>query len=443
MPAGFANLALRCGLTAALWVPFALQAQGDVVRQSRELLSQGNPAAAFQILSDAEVQQAGDIEFDLALGAAANAAGEFTRAIIALERVLAVQPGNERARAELGRALFGVGDHKAARQLLSESQRQGLTSVAGEPVEQMLHAIDRVDAEGKSSARGYLEASGGWDSNINSAPGVSSVAVPAYGGSVLAVDPAGAQKKGAFAAFGGGASGRWVLGPRASLIGSINLRRQDFNGANTALRNAAADMNAGYAYRVERHEFSLAAQAGKYWIGGQTVRNVIGLAGEWTYRFDGFHQVNTYVQTGRLMYPGQKIADANRHVVGFTFASLSRGGTWTYGGAYAGAENTINDGADHLGHHLVGARGGMQMPLSASLGIFVAAGWERRRYGGRDPLFLMGRRDSQINLSGGASWVPFPLWRVTPQFALAKTESTVPLARYRKHAISIVVRRDL
>jgi tetratricopeptide (TPR) repeat protein len=442
MSGGFIVTAKRCGITAALGAVLSLNAQTDVIRQSQDLLSQGKPADAFKLLSDAEVQQAGDIEFDLALGAAANAAGEFTRAIIALERVLAVQPGNERARAELGRALYGVGDHKGAKQLLSESRQQGLTAIAGEPVEQMLHAIDRVEAEGKSSARAYLEATAGWDSNINSAPGVSSVAVPAYGGSVLAIDPAGAQKKGAFASFGAGASGRYVLGPRASVIGSVSVRRQDFTGVNSALRNASADMSVGYAYRVERNEFSLAGQIGTYSIGSDTVRDYIGIAGEWTYRFDGFRQVNTYIQSGRLKYPQQRIADANRHVAGFTFAHLSTKGTWTYGGAYAGTEDTLDSSADHLGHKLFGARGGMQMPLTASLGLFVAAGWERRRYGGRDPLFLTSRRDTQLNFSGGASWVPVPGWRLTPQVALAKTDSSVPLARYRKHALSVVVRRE-
>jgi tetratricopeptide (TPR) repeat protein len=436
------STAVKCGFATALWVSLGLHAQTEIISQSRTLLSQGQNSAAFELLSGAEVQFAGDIEFDIALGAAANAAGEFTRAILALERVLAVQPGNERARAELGRALYGVGDHRGARKLLSESQQKGLTAIAGEPVEQMLHAIDRVEADGRSNARGYVEASAGWDSNINSAPGVSSVAVPAYGGSVLAVDPAGAQRKGAYASLGAGASGRYVLGPRTSLLGSFGIRRQDFGGGNSSQRNANADVTLGFAYRVERHEISVAAQAGRYFIGGDVVRDYVGLAGEWTYRFDGFRQLNTYVQTGRLKYPTQRVADADRHVVGMTFAHLSSKGSWTYGGAYAGVEKTLDGSFEQLGHHLAGVRGGLQMPIGASLGLFVAAGWERRRYGGRDPLFLTGRRDSQVNFSGGVSWVPAPSWRVTPQFIYARTGSNIPLARYNKHAISVVVRRE-
>ena len=49
-------------------------------------------------------ERAGDPAFDYALGIAALDSGRYGEAIIALQRVLAVQPGNAQARAELARA---------------------------------------------------------------------------------------------------------------------------------------------------------------------------------------------------------------------------------------------------------------------------------------------------------------------------------------------------
>lgn len=424
---------------AALTVVLAVHAQTAVVRQTQEA---GKTSLEFESLAEQEPVKAGDPEFDLALGIAANEAGHFTRALIALERLIAVQPGNPRARAEMGRALYGVGDHKAARRLLAESREKGFTAVAGETIDQLLHAIDRVEAEGRSSAKGYVEATAGWDGNINSAPGLSNVAVPAYGGSILAVDPSGTKKKGGYGAWTGGASGRLVLGPRLSLIATGVARRQDFARANRELGNWQVDLAGGLSYRIERDEYTLVVQTGTYAIDSDRVRDQVGLVGEWTYRFDGFRQFNAYFQTGRLKYPGANQADANRHVLGFTYAHLSPKGVWAYGGAYAGVEKAVTAGFDHLGHNLAGLRAGVQFPIADSVGGFVAAGFERRGYRGTDPLFLAVRGDRQFNASAGLSWVPTGGWRVTPQVSWARTLSNVPLARYQKLAASIAVRRE-
>jgi hypothetical protein len=423
-------------------IALACNAQTAIVQETNEPAATGTAQQQFDRLSAQEPEKAGDPAFDLAFAIAANEAGQFTRAIMALERVLAAQPGNERARAEMGRALYGVGDHKGARALLSESKEKGFTAVAGETIDQLLHAIDRVEAEGRSSAKGYVEATAGWDSNINSAPGVSNVAVPAYGGSILAVDPAGTRKKGWYGAWTAGASGRLVLGPRLSLIATGIGRRQDFARDNTAQSNWQIDLSGGLSYRVERDEYSLVFQGGTYAIDNDRVRDHSGLVGEWTYRYDGFRQFNLYFQTGRLTYPQSHSADVNRHVVGFSYAHLTPSGLWAYGGAYVGVENTVNAGFEHLGHHLTGVRGGVQLPIAEALGAFMATGWESRRYGGTDPLFLAQRRDNQFNVSAGLSWVPNPSWRVTPQLLWARASSTLPLARYHKFAASVAVRRE-
>lgn len=96
-------------LMSAAWFSAALagavHAEADVlVRESLTLVEQGKAQQAFDRLAAVEAERAGDPDFDTVLGIAANDTGQFTRAVFALERVLTVQPGNSRARAELGRA---------------------------------------------------------------------------------------------------------------------------------------------------------------------------------------------------------------------------------------------------------------------------------------------------------------------------------------------------
>ncbi len=69
-----------------------------------------DPQGAFALLDPLEIARAGESAFDYLLGIAALDSGHVTRAIFALERVLAVQPQNNLARAEIARAYLIAGE---------------------------------------------------------------------------------------------------------------------------------------------------------------------------------------------------------------------------------------------------------------------------------------------------------------------------------------------
>ncbi|MBC7620364.1 MAG: tetratricopeptide repeat protein, partial [Candidatus Saccharibacteria bacterium] len=120
-------LRVRLILVSALLLSGPALAEVDaLVRESVALVEQGKPHEAFVRLAAVETQRAGDPDFDTVLGIAANDSGQFTRAVFALERALTIQPGNARARAELGRALFALKDNLAARQVLQEAKRENI-----------------------------------------------------------------------------------------------------------------------------------------------------------------------------------------------------------------------------------------------------------------------------------------------------------------------------
>ena len=71
--------------------------------------------ARYATLAEQQTSKAGDAAFDYQLGLAAIDAGRYGEAVIALQRVLAVEPGNAPARAELARAYALAGDIDTAR----------------------------------------------------------------------------------------------------------------------------------------------------------------------------------------------------------------------------------------------------------------------------------------------------------------------------------------
>ena len=430
-------------MSAGLLCSVSAMAEMDaLVKSALEMVQKGQAAQAFEQLSAQEDKRAGDPDFDTALGIAANETTQYTRAIFALERVLSVQPDNARARAELARALFAVGDTKAARTLLNQTRAQGVPADVGRTIDQFIQAIDKVEADAQSNYKVYAEAGFGYDSNINSGPASSSVAVPVLGGLVLALNPSGIKTSAAYATLGAGLSGRMNLAPRWSLVGNAGVSTRLHGGGNSAVNSDQWDINIGPSYTVEPNEFSLVAQSGSTRVNNTTLRTQNGFIGEWNYRGDAASQLGTYIQRSRLHYPSQTARDADRTVLGTSYSQPFKGGIVAFGGIYAGTEEVRDSTVPHLGHRLWGLRGGIQKTLSDDLSLQFGVSHENRTFAGTDPIFLVVREDAQTNFSLGAAWKPAKSWRVIPLLTFTRSASNIAINDYSKTTLSVTARRE-
>ncbi len=413
----------------------------DLVRQARTLIEKGQAKQAFDLLEPQEARRAGDPDFDTTLGIAANDSAQHTRAVFALERVLSVQPENARARAELGRALFSVGDLQGSRKVLLETKQANIPAEAAATIDQFLQAIDRSEAAVKSSIKFYVETSLGHDSNINGGPGNALVAVPAFGGLVFTLNAANVSTADTYGTLGAGLSARHVVDPRWSLLANLSVNARE-HAKSSAFDNFQVDGNVGASYRYDKHEFTAAVQAGTYYVNSSRVRDQSGLVGEWTYRPNGENQWSSYLQIGTLSYPTQSSRNANRTVLGTSYATGFSSGLVVFGGAYAGTEKQKLASVPHLGHRLYGIRTGAQLPVSEFVSAFASFNYENRKYGGPDPLFLVRRQDNQYNVNVGLNWVPAKSWKVTPQLSLTSVNSNVAISDFQRATLGVTVRKD-
>jgi outer membrane protein len=412
------------------------------VREATEAIAAKQARKAFDLLSPLESTRAGDADFDLALGIAANESGQFARAIFALERVLALQPSNARARAELARAMFAVGDNANARKLLEETKAEGVPESVGQTIDEFLQAIDKVDEQGRSSIKLYVESGLGYDSNVNSGSSSNSFAVPALGGLVFTLLPSGQKTNASYFHLGAGISGRANLAPRWSLIGGFNASTRKHGNDASEFNIDQLDASGGLSYREERHEISGVLNLGNTAIDGSTLRKMLGLTGEWTYRPDGRRQWGTYLQVSNLDYPTQQLRNARRTVLGTSYARQYDDKMLTYAGVYLGEEQQDDELFPQLGHQLLGLRVGLQMPLSQKWSLFASLAFERRKYGGADPLFLVTRQDKQLDLSMGFNWAIANKWSLKPQLSYNRSSSNIVVNDSSKYSLSVMARRD-
>lgn len=437
------RMRLLCGLLLSLaMLPPAHAVVDAVVREALSLTETGRAREAYDRLEPLEAQRAGDPDFDTVFGIAANLVGEHARAILALERVMVVQPGNTRARAELGRAMFAAGDPKSARKLLDEAKGQGVPADVASTIDQFLRAIERADAERQSTVRGHVEVNGGADTNASTGPGSANVAVPLFGGVVnFTLNPANVKQHSNFLGGAAGVNLRHVIDSRLSLIGGVS-GSQRWYARSSAFNNTQLALNGGLSYRSGKDDYSAVFVHDSYLLRGTTVRIQNGLIAEWTNRRDQSSQMGAYAQVSRLSYPGARFRDATRLVLGGSYAQMLRSDLVAYGGLYLGQENALTNGRDDQGHRLQGLRLGGQLTLNEAWSLFAGATFEHRKYDAPHVTFLTVRSDNQWSLNLGGSWTGIRNWRITPQLSYTDLKSNIPINAYDRTQISVTARYE-
>ncbi|MFN3333086.1 MAG: tetratricopeptide repeat protein, partial [Caldilinea sp.] len=173
-------VALNVFAFAAMATPAAAQSESDL-QQAMVQLRSGQADAAYATLKAMETKGAGNQDYDLALGLAALESGRHGEAIIAFQRILAQNPGNARAQAELARAYAAAGDIDTA--------RAEFATVRGDPsipdpvrnrIDGLVRNMDRQIAGGAAELSGYVVFEGGRDSNINTATDATSITLPLF-----------------------------------------------------------------------------------------------------------------------------------------------------------------------------------------------------------------------------------------------------------------------
>ncbi|MGA7595029.1 MAG: tetratricopeptide repeat protein [Gallionella sp.] len=434
--ANIQNNVIKAGATAEAG------ARQKLLQDAAKLINSGKAADAYALLAPQQTNLAGDPDYDYLLGIAALDSGKPNEAIFALERVLAVNPDNLQARAEIARAYFATGEKELARQEFEAVQSRHPPREVNATIQKFLDAIN----QGQSSSTllsGYLEAAVGSDSNVNSATGNSQVAIPAFGGAIATLSASGIETRDSFANISGGGNVRHALSSDWSMFGGASFD-QRLNSTQHIFNTGTINGNAGLNLTKAENSYSAALQLQSFRVDNKRYRDGTGMTMQWQRDLKNSSQFSSYIQYTDLKYPDQSVRDANRYVLGAAYASVL-GGNYTpamYFGLYAGEEKEKQAGVPYLGQKLYGVRTGGELSISAQTKLFGSVSVESRRYGGEDPFFLVTRKDTQADLNMGAKYVMRKLWTLTPQLAYTRSQSNIVINEYKRTVLSISLRRD-
>lgn len=439
--------ALCAAIVALLLIGGALAHAADqVLLKAKRLLDTGNPRAAYNMLVPLQSARAGDPEFDFLLGSAALDLGKNTEAVFALERVLAVQPNNGPARAQIARAYFNLKETESAKREFENVKKQPVPQEVSATIDRYLDAINKIGQTEKPSARLFLEFATGYDSNVNSATSIAQVAVPAFGGLPLTLSPTSRRLADGFLSSTAGANFRNPLSKRWAVVGGLIVNQRS-NFTRNHLDTGYYDGYLGLTTRFSRETLTAVAQGNSFTLDDPdypgAFRNAWGGTVQWMHDFNARNQLTAYFQYSGLQYPTQSPRDADRYIGGLGYAFALRGGDpILFAGVYGGLERTKESAFDYLGHRPLGVRFGGQKILTQNWLAFFNAGYERRTYNAPDASFLEVRKDHQYNAGLGLSYMLANGWRLSPQVSYIYNDSNLAIDEFHRFQAFLSLRYD-
>ena len=415
--------------------------QDNIIAEANLLMSRRDYTAAYQLLEPLEAERAGDVDYDFLFGVAGVESGNVTRGVFALERVLALDPNNKDARAEMAKAHLILGEIEVSKAEFNNVLKQSPNAATKKTINKLLNAIDKI--EGTTTTFGaYVEGGLGYDSNVSSAPGLNSVSVPVFGGALLDLGGDGREKSDTFNNLAGGVSVRHPFSLQLSAFGSASVNNK--NNLSEKFDTRTLDVNAGLQYKYEQSTYTVALQNNHFYLDGDAFRRAYGVTLQWLHNIDDRNQAGLFMQYSRLNYVDNSFRNADRTIFGVNVGHVFKAkfSPVLFASLYGGKEDTRDNNFEFLDQDIAGVRLGGQLSFNSQWQMFGSLSAEYRDSDANDPTFLKKRKDRQYDTSFGLNFIPAPSWLVKPQLSYSKNESNVDLNGFERAIVSVNVRKD-
>lgn len=435
----FAAAALAAAVMAG--AQCALGAPADEVRS---LLDQGRAREAYD-LARRHPEELGKPEFDFYYGIAAVDSGRAGEGVLALERYIVRFPDNDRARLELARAYFVLGELVRARDEFERVLRRDPPPQVQATIDRFMDSIRAQETRYRTTATFHLELGGGYDSNVNSGIGNPVISVPTLG--VVQVAQAGVKSADRFLHLGAGAQLSHPVAPGVSLLGGANAEgKLHSNTFDQQFDQTSLTAYGGASYLKERNLLRGTLSLSTLSVDYDRFRETVSLGGEWHRQLGEFDTASVFGQYALLEYPSSPVRDAD-------FYGLGAGWRHAFVGAlqpvfqvqalYGREANDAKPARDDLSRDLYTLRGGLSLTPAPRWGISVGLTYTKSRFDEADPLFATRRDDDYYGAELGASYSLTKQLSVRLDYLHSDNKSNIALYDYSRDVITLRARFEM
>lgn len=408
------------------------QAQLDLDRLAR-LVEQGRMEQAYRLARDHRTELEGRTRFDFYYGVAAIQAGHVAEGVFALERVLMRRPGHDRARLELARGYFLLGEDPRAREEFSTVLAQDPPESVKATIDRFLEAIRRRGDRYETVATAYVELAGGWDSNVNSA--TDSVAL-FDGPFELTLSDSSQAQEDAFWQVAAGGEVRRPLSPTTGVFGAFDVRTRG-HVSETDFNTGRISYRAGWEWRGDFSRLRLSGRLQPFYLGNDVYRNRYGAGADYRYAFAENTAGTAFARIDWLDYPDQAIRDSRLWTAGLGIDHLFRGAYRPALSLKAFGGGEIADGDYERARAIAerdiyGARLNLGFALHPEWRLDLGGQVRRSEYDAEHQLFLETREETYYRAGLGVDWQFTRHWRVGPQVRYTANDANLTIYDYER-----------
>jgi len=404
---------------------------GQSADEMRALLDRGQAAAAYELGLKAP-ERLGDPAFDLAFGVAAINAGKPAAGVLALERVLLQNPGNEVARVELARGYFLLGDDHRAREEFELALARDPPGAVARVIREYLEALRERAGRGRATLGMYVEGGLGYDSNPRAGVDNPLITLPVVG--EVTVAEQGVRAGDRTRQWGAGFRATLPLAARTVLFaaGQADVARyptqDDFD---QALYAGSAGLQGRWGAAAWRGGLSRAYQT----LDRVAYRHTEGAFADLGVPVNERDAASIGIQLGRNAFSGFNVVRDSE------FATVTAGWRHSFAGlaraqieaaANLGRERNVNDDRQDLSRDMFGARLGVSLIVVGDWTLAAGGAWQRSRYHDPDALLQTVRDDRYLAGELALSWNAFRGLVIRAEVTEAKNDSNLALYEYRR-----------
>lgn len=433
-----ARLGLACLLPLLQALPLA--AQAGPLDDLRRQVEAGQFEQAYAT-AQAQPQLLGDVHFDFLFGVAAVNTGRIPEGLLALERHLSAVPANDRARLELARGYFLLGEYTRARSEFEFVLRYNPPAGVRANINGFLQAMQsREAADRRASARLYAEVGLGHDNNVNG--GTFRDELQLVFGTISLEGSPSRQVADSYGQVALGGQHQTRVTPRLSVFVGADLDHRG-NADETAYNLTTAGVYAGFTQLSAGALWRLTLGSSTLQVGGNRYRSTTQLGLESNLSLAADLSMLGFAQYAEFRHAeADRVRDARATTMGVMFTqgfpqlpgapSVGLRLSWTH-------EDNQRLRAD-LDRHVPLIRVFGAMTPMPGLRLSVGLTAYRQLFGGADLGFGTERKDSALAGDLVASYALDERWSVRGDAVWSRNRSNQDLYDSSRKAVSLKLR---
>ncbi|HHJ80689.1 MAG TPA: DUF2860 domain-containing protein [Candidatus Tenderia electrophaga] len=427
---------VRLGIIGVLLMAWSISR--SVAAESLEaLVEAGQYQAAYELAMTQERALAGEPRFDFLFALAALETGHPQMAVFALERVLVAVPQDHRARLELGRAYFVLGDFEKSTELFNQVLAADPPAQVRENVQLYLAALEQRSRQRDRQFASNVGLKLGYDSNINSATTLDSITLP-VSGLTLALGETSRELSDSFAELDARARYTQLLRKDMGYFVSASFNEhQNINesGFDTSLLG----LSGGYLYQSAGHSIRLPLQYQYLRVDGEFFRSSAGLGLEWSKSTQSGNQYMFFSQWAQQRYAdAERVRDVDLALLGLgAMHGISAANLVFSASAYTALETSRQAGGEHFGRGYSGLRLGLSWFPRPADELQLGMTLQQVEHDAVHPLFSVVREDEYAQLS--LDWIRRfeSRWSVRLGVSYSQNDSNIDIYTYKRSLLTL------